>query len=74
VITLGTDLNALIGVEFEIQGVRFAGTGESAPCEWMNLAFAPGAEEFLKGKGGLRAKILSTGILRKDNPAPGLIA
>ena len=73
-ITLGTDLNALIGVEFEVQGVRFAGTGESAPCEWMNLAFAPGAEEFLKGKGGLRAKILSSGILRKDNPAPALIA
>jgi hypothetical protein len=40
----------------------------------MNLAFAPGAEEFLKGKGGLRAKILSSGILRKDNPAPALIA
>jgi MOSC domain-containing protein YiiM len=74
VITLGADLNALIGVEFEVQGVRFAGTGESAPCEWMNLAFAPGAEEFLKGKGGLRAKILSSGTMRKDEPTPELSA
>ena len=74
VITLGIDLNALIGVEFDIQGVRFVGTGESAPCEWMNLAFAPGAEEFLKGKGGLRARILSSGVLRKDHPSPEVIA
>lgn len=65
VITIGTGLNALIGKEFEIQGVRFFGTEESAPCEWMNLAFTPGAERFLKGRGGLRAKITSSGILRK---------
>ena len=64
VIVEGMDLMALVGAEFEVQGVRFAGTGESAPCEWMNLAFAPGAEEFLKGKGGLRARILTSGWLR----------
>jgi hypothetical protein len=32
----------------------------------MNQAFAEGAEEALKGYGGLRAKILSDGVLRKD--------
>lgn len=63
VITQGIDLNTLIGTEFEIQGVRFFGTQESAPCYWMNQAFAEGAEEALKGHGGLRAKILSNGIL-----------
>jgi MOSC domain-containing protein YiiM len=66
VITKGVDLNTLIGQEFEIQGVRFLGTQESAPCHWMNQAFAEGAEEALKGYGGLRAKILSDGVLRKD--------
>ena len=65
-ITKGVDLNTLIGQEFEIQGVRFLGTQESAPCHWMNQAFAEGAEEALKGYGGLRAKILSDGVLRKD--------
>ncbi len=64
VITRGVSLPSLIGVQFEVQGVRFLGAGESAPCEWMNLAFAPGAEDRLKGSGGLRAKILSDGILR----------
>ena len=63
-ITEGVDLNALIGVEFELQGVRFLGTQESAPCHWMNTAFAEGAEAALKGSGGLRAKILSDGVLR----------
>ena len=64
ILTRGVDLNTLIGVEFEVQGVRFLGTQESAPCYWMNQAFAEGAEEALKGHGGLRAKILTDGILR----------
>ena len=66
VIVENADLNALIGREFEIQGVRFLGTGECAPCEWMEIAFAPGAETALKGRGGLRAKILSDGVLRAE--------
>lgn len=64
-ITKGVDLNALIGQEFEIQGVRFLGTQECTPCHWMNQAFAEGAEEALKGHGGLRAKILSDGVLKQ---------
>jgi MOSC domain-containing protein YiiM len=65
VITEGIDLNALIGKEFEIQGVRFEGTAECSPCYWMDQAFAPGTEEYLKGNGGLRARILTDGILEK---------
>ena len=65
-ITEGVELNSLIGTEFEVQGVRFLGTQESAPCHWMNTAFAEGAEEALKGNGGLRAKILSDGVLCVD--------
>jgi MOSC domain-containing protein YiiM len=66
IITEGVDLNSLIGIEFEVQGVRFLGTQESAPCHWMNEVFAEGAEEALKGHGGLRAKILCDGVLRVD--------
>ena len=63
VITRHVDLNDLIGQEFELQGVRFLGTEECRPCYWMDGAFAPGAKEFLKGRGGLRAKILTDGKL-----------
>ena len=45
VITRGFDLNKFIGKEFEIQGVRFYGTEECAPCYWMDGAFAPFARQ-----------------------------
>jgi MOSC domain-containing protein YiiM len=66
IIVRGVDLNTLIGTEFEVQGIRFIGTQEAAPCYWMNQAFGEGAEQNLKGNGGLRARILSGGILRRD--------
>jgi len=69
VITRGIDLNTLAGIEFEIQGVRFAGIEECRPCSWMDGALGLGAEAWLKGRGGLRARILTDGILRVD-PKP----
>jgi MOSC domain-containing protein YiiM len=66
IVTSGVDLNSLVGKEFEIQGVRFEGMAECSPCHWMNEAIAPGAEAALHGRGGLRAKILTDGILRVD--------
>jgi len=70
VITAGVELNDLIGREFELQGVRFRGTEECRPCYWMDQAFAPGANAFLRGRGGLRAAILSDGPLRTNLPGP----
>jgi MOSC domain-containing protein YiiM len=64
VITEGLDLNALIERRFTLCGVEFEGTGEARPCVWMNHAVAPGAEDWLFGRGGLRAKVLSDGELR----------
>jgi MOSC domain-containing protein YiiM len=64
VMTRGVDLNLLIDTEFVLQGVRFAGVEECSPCYWMELALAPGAEAALRGRGGLRARILSGGALR----------
>jgi hypothetical protein len=62
----GVDLNAFIGQEFEIQGVRLTGIEECKPCHWMNSALGPGAEDWLRGRAGLRCRILSDGILRRD--------
>ena len=64
VVVSGANLNTLIGEEFELQGVRFRGTAHCRPCYWLNHAFADGAEAWLKGNGGLRAEILTHGILR----------
>jgi len=66
VITAGCDIAALIGREFEIQGVRFLGHSECTPCYWMDQAFCSGTEAALKGCGGLRAQILTDGFLSID--------
>lgn len=66
VITQGVDLNALVGRRFVIQGIEFEGVSECSPCHWMNEAIAPGAEMALHGRGGLRARILTDGLLRVD--------
>ena len=66
VIVSDVDLNALIGQTFEVQGIQFEGTQEAKPCYWMNRAFAEGAEAALAGHGGLRARILTDGVLREE--------
>ena len=69
VIVHGADLNGLIGREFELQSVWFRGAEECRPCYWMNEAVGPGAEAWLKGRGGLRARILTDGILHGNGGA-----
>lgn len=67
VITEGMDLNILIGQRFFVQGVEYEGVSECKPCYWMDYAIAPRAEAALEGRGGLRARILSDGMLRVEN-------
>ncbi len=65
VLVSGVDLSQWIGRRFSLQGVEFEGSEECAPCYWMDQAIAPGAEAFLKEhcRGGLRARILTDGVL-----------
>ena len=65
IVVEGVPLNQLIGQEFAIDGVRFYGTKHCAPCRWMDVAVATGALSLLKGRGGLRAQVLSDGTLRR---------
>jgi len=68
VIIQGIDPNTLIDQVFSLTKddttVKFSGSAECSPCFWMDEACAPGTEEFLKGRGGLRARILSNGSLK----------
>ncbi len=59
----GVDLNSLIGREFRMGDVVFSGSEECSPCYWMDEAVTPGAFEWLKGRGGLRVRILESGKL-----------
>lgn len=65
-IVRGVDLAAWTGKRFCFQGVDFEASEECKPCYWMDQVVGPGAEEFMKQnfRGGLRARILSNGILR----------
>lgn len=69
VIVEDVDLNDLIGQEFEVQGLRFSGSEEATPCAWMDVVFAQGACKALAGRGGLRARILTDGVLKADDVA-----
>lgn len=62
----GVDLNSLVGVEFDIQGVRFVGVEQCKPCYWMDVVLCPGAEAWLQGRGGLRARILTDGLIQLE--------
>jgi molybdopterin synthase catalytic subunit len=65
-IVLGIDLAAWQSRKFRFQGIDFEASEECKPCYWMDQVVGPGAEEMLKVncRGGLRARVLSSGILR----------
>ncbi len=59
-------LAELLGRRFQIQGIEFEGAQECTPCLWMDRVVAQGAQAFMKEKfrGGLRAIVLSDGVIR----------
>lgn len=64
VIVRGIDLKSLIGRTFHLGELHLEGVEECRPCYWMDQAIAEGANEGLRGRGGLRARILQGGFLR----------
>ena len=73
VLVRGAPLSELIGKNFSLGELEFEGVEEAAPCYWMNEAAADGVHDFLKGKGGLRARILVGGELRKGSETISLV-
>ena len=52
-------------IEPDQGSMRFAGTEECSPCYWMNNIFRDErVETWLQGRGGLRARILTDGVLK----------
>jgi MOSC domain-containing protein YiiM len=64
VVISGVELNSLIGNCFMLGGIRFEAVEECRPCHWMDEACGKsGTEDLMKGRGGLRCRILDDGVL-----------
>ncbi|MEO7165843.1 MAG: MOSC domain-containing protein [Chthoniobacterales bacterium] len=65
-VVAGASPGEWIGRRFRLQGITFEGAQECFPCVWMDRVVAPGTQAYMKPnlRGGLRAKIITSGILR----------
>jgi MOSC domain-containing protein YiiM len=64
IITAGVDVNALLGREFRIGDVRMRGTEPTKPCHRPSaLVHKTGFAEAFATRGGVRAEVLSDGII-----------
>jgi MOSC domain-containing protein YiiM len=61
IVTRGIDLNALVGQEFSVGGVRCLGVELCEPCAHLQAVTAPGVLRGLVHRGGLRADVLTAG-------------
>ncbi len=64
VLTCGVALNHLIGREFQIGEVRLRGLKLCEPCTHLQQLTSKPVIKALRHRGGLRAEILSSGIIR----------
>lgn len=60
----GVSVVELIDKVFEIDGVRFEGVKHCAPCHWMDVVMGKGVMKLIKGRGGLRARVIEGGRLK----------
>ncbi|MEN8146582.1 MAG: MOSC domain-containing protein [Campylobacterota bacterium] len=87
IIISGVNLCELIGERFKVGSVTFEGMAHCNPCTWMNAVIGKGAYALMKGRGGLRAKVVEGGeielgetvlqsdtILTKDAETPMTIS
>ncbi|ADX71313.1 hypothetical protein Asphe3_00940 [Pseudarthrobacter phenanthrenivorans Sphe3] len=69
VILRGAQLAPLLGQDFVLESggsqVEFHGGRHAQPCTWMNEMLAPGAHPAMRGRGGIRCRALSSGLLHR---------
>ena len=69
VVLRGADLVPLIGHDFTLRtaggSVIFHGGRHAHPCAWMDTVLAPGAHKAMRGRGGLRCRPISSGMLQR---------
>ncbi len=73
VVLRGADVNGLRGEEFTLASpgtqpaweVTLFGGRPAAPCTWMDRVVAPGVHAAMRGRGGLRCRVVAGGLLRR---------
>jgi MOSC domain-containing protein YiiM len=69
VILRGAHLAPLLGHDFALESgtstVQFHGGRQAHPCSWMNKVLAPGGHAAMRGRGGIRCRVLSGGMLHR---------
>jgi MOSC domain-containing protein YiiM len=64
----GVDLNSLVGKDFDVGSVRLRGIRLCEPCNHLAKSSFPAVLQGLVHKGGLRAQILSEGVIHVGDP------
>jgi MOSC domain-containing protein YiiM len=64
VVTRGIDLNALRGLRFRVGAVECYAQRLAEPCAWLQQWTPPGTLRGLVHRGGLRADVLTDGVVR----------
>ena len=67
IIVSGVHLNSLIGKKFKIAEVEFEGLEHCSPCTWMNAVMKKGVYNSMRGRGGLRVRVINGNKLSLGN-------
>ena len=59
----GVNLCELIGKQFYVGEVLFEGMAHCNPCTWMDAVIEKGTYRQMKGRGGLRVKVIKGGTI-----------
>jgi MOSC domain-containing protein YiiM len=69
VVLRGAELAPLLGEEVVLESgddtVRLLVGRPANPCAWMDRMLAPGAHAAMRGRGGVRCRVLSDGVLHR---------
>ncbi|AUZ33124.1 molybdenum cofactor biosysynthesis protein [Arthrobacter sp. PGP41] len=69
VILRGAHLAPLLGQDFVLESrgsrVQLHGGRPAHPCAWMNEVLAPGGHAAMRGRGGVRCRAVSGGVLHR---------
>lgn len=68
VVTRGVPLNHLVGHEFTVSGVKVRGIRLCEPCSHLEALTGLPVIKGLRHRGGLRAQILTRGVIRVGDP------
>ena len=67
-VTRGVALNNLVGVVFSIGNIQVRGIRLCEPCNKLAKSIDPRIEQSMAHRGGLRAEILTDGIIHLNDP------